>query len=167
LSEAPLGAPPEQWRFPARNRIIAALAQAVVIVESHAAGGSNHTVAAAIDRSVPVLAVPGPVTSSASAGTNRLLVEGCHPVTHVDDVLTAIGLEASRRSNDAPDRRPRPGASESAVLAAVGWSPTSLDGVTLRAGLAPADVAVALHRLEATGWARCVDGWWERLAPPR
>src|SRR5205823_12975808 len=97
LGEAPLGARPEPWRFPARNRILAALADAVVVVESHAAGGSNHTVAAAIDRSVPVLAVPGPVTSPASQGTNRLLAEGCHPATSADDVLVAIGLTTCRR----------------------------------------------------------------------
>ena len=166
LTEAPPQAAPEQWRFPARNRIIAALAEAVVVVESHIAGGSNHTVAAAIDRSVPVLAVPGPITSSASTGTNRLLVEGCSPVTDVDDILVAIGLNP-RGSRPARDRRPPPAASESAVLAAVGWSPTNLEGLTIRSGLPPAEVAVALIHLEADGWVRSVDGWWERLAPPK
>ncbi|MBA3654899.1 MAG: DNA-protecting protein DprA [Actinobacteria bacterium] len=165
VSEAPLGAAPEPWRFPARNRIIAALADAVVVVESHMAGGSNHTVAAAIDRSVPVLAVPGPITSSASAGSNRLLVEGCAPVTEVDDVLMAIGLEA-RGPRRRRDRRPPPGPAESAVLAAIGWSPSSLESISLRTGTPPAAVAVALTRLEADGWARAVDGWWERRAPP-
>ncbi|HZN13415.1 MAG TPA: DNA-processing protein DprA [Acidimicrobiales bacterium] len=163
VSEAPPGAAPEPWRFPARNRIIAALAQAVVVVESHPAGGSNHTVAAAIDRSVPVLAVPGPITSSASAGANRLLAEGCPPVTHVDDVLVAIGLNpiAPRRERD---RRPPPDASGSAVLVAVGWSPSTLDSITIRSGLSPTDVAVALTHLEADGWVRGTAGWWERLA---
>src|SRR5262249_15322114 len=61
LSEAPLGAPPEPWRFPARNRILAALSDVVVVVESHAAGGSMHTVRAAVDRGIPVMAVPGSV----------------------------------------------------------------------------------------------------------
>ncbi len=165
LSEAPPGAAPEQWRFPARNRIIAALADAVVVVESHIAGGSNHTVAAAIDRSVPVLAVPGPITSSASAGTNRLLAEGCSPVTEVDDVLVTLGLNP-RGPRKTRDRRRSPGPTESAVLVAVGWSPTNLEGLTIRSGLAPAEVAVALTHLEADGWVRSVDGWWERLAPP-
>ena len=166
LSEAPNRAAPEPWRFPARNRIIAALAQAVVVVESHAAGGSNHTVAAAIDRGVPVMAVPGPITSPASVGTNRLLAEGCPPVTHVDDVLVAVGL-TPRQAHTQRDRRPPPGPVESQVLAAIGWSPSTLEAISLRSGLGPADVAVALNHLDADGWARSSDGWWERLAPQR
>jgi DNA processing protein len=166
VSEAPPGAAPEQWRFPARNRIIAALSDAVIVVESHIAGGSNHTVAAAIDRSIPVLAVPGPITSSASAGTNRLLVEGCQPVTDLDDVLVAIGLNP-RGTRPSRDRRPPPGPSEAVVLAAVGWSPTNLEALTIRSGLAPTDVALALTHLEGDGWVRAIDGWWERLASPR
>lgn len=164
LSEAPLGAAPEPWRFPARNRIIAALAHAVVVIESHAAGGSNHTVAAAIDRGVPVMAVPGPITSPASVGTNRLLAEGCPPVTHVDDVLVSIGLTA-RQARKQRDRRPPPGPVESQVLAAIGWAPSTLEAISLRSGLNPAEVAVALNHLDADGWARSSDGWWERLAP--
>jgi DNA processing protein len=165
LSEAPLGARPEAWRFPKRNRIIAALAQAVVVVESHAKGGSNHTVAAAIDRSIPVLAVPGPITSPASAGANRLIAEGCAPVTDVDDVLVAIGLHP-RVDAAIGDSRPPPDALSAAVLAAVGWTPTTLEGVSGRAGVAPGDTALALTRLEADKWVRCTAGWWERLAPP-
>jgi DNA processing protein len=166
LSEAPLGAPPEQYRFPARNRIIAALAEAVIVVESHARGGSNHTVAAAIDRSIPVLAVPGPVTSSASAGTNRLLVEGCAPVTHVDDVLTMLGL-SREGPRVAAETRPTPDAGTSRVLAAVDWAPTSFEQVVLRVGMAPAAVAVALAHLDTQRWVRCNGGWWERVAPPQ
>jgi DNA processing protein len=166
LTEAPPGAAPEPWRFPARNRIIAALSQAVVVVESHPAGGSNHTVAAAIDRGVPVLAVPGPITSPASAGTNRLLVEGCPPVTDVDDVLIAIGLSVAVPRKER-DRRPPPDATGSAVLAAVGWSPSTLDSITLRSGLSAPAVAVALTHLEADRWVCCHGGWWERLAPSR
>jgi DNA processing protein len=168
VSEAPPGAPPEPWRFPARNRIIAALAEAVIVIESHPAGGSNHTVAAAIDRSVPVLAVPGPITSSASAGTNRLLVEGCAPVTHVDDVLTAIGLAPTAAAGRAVrDPRPPPDSVQAQLLAAVGWSPTSFEQLALRTSLTPPQIAVALNALEETGWLRCNDGWWERLATPR
>lgn len=162
-SEAPCGAAPEPWRFPARNRIIAALAHAVVVIESHAKGGSNHTVAAAIDRGVPVLAVPGPITSPASAGTNRLLVEGCAPVTDVDDVLVAIGL-APRGPRTKRDSRRPPDPTASQVLAAMGWSPATLETISLRTRLTPTQVAVALSSLEIDGWARTVDGWWERVA---
>jgi DNA processing protein len=91
MSETAPGRPAQSWRFPARNRIIAGLAEAVVVVESHAGGGSMLTVAAAADRGIDVLAVPGPVTSPSSVGTNQLLYEGVAPVRHAGDVLAALG----------------------------------------------------------------------------
>ncbi|HUP68308.1 MAG TPA: DNA-processing protein DprA [Acidimicrobiales bacterium] len=165
VSEAPLGARPEQWRFPARNRIIAALSHVLVVVESHPAGGSQHTVRSAEQRGVPVMAVPGPIRSHASAGTNRLLSEGCAPACDVDDVLVALALETagapagSRRL----DLRPPPEAADAAVLAALGWEAVSLEEVLVRTGLAPGRVAVALAHLEQDGWARGTAGWWERV----
>jgi DNA processing protein len=67
------------------------LARVVVVVESHAAGGSMLTVGAAADRGIDVMAVPGPVTSPASTGTNQLLHEGLAPARHAGDVLAALG----------------------------------------------------------------------------
>jgi DNA processing protein len=107
LSETPPGQPAQRWRFPARNRLIAGLVQAVVVVESHAAGGSMLTVAAAADRGIDVLAVPGSVTSPSSMGTNQLLHEGSAPARHAGDVLAALG-----------DFRPWPGTTASRVATA-------------------------------------------------
>lgn len=163
LSEAPLGARPEQWRFPARNRIIAALAQAVVVVESHAAGGSMHTVEAANDRGRAILAVPGPIVSPASAGTNRLIGDGCMPALELDDVLTALGLDAPVVRRD--DRAAAPAAPTSTagcVLEAIGWAPATFDQLLGRTGLRPGPAAVALAELEADGWVAATGGWWER-----
>ena len=70
LSESPLGTPPEPWRFPARNRVIAALAEVVVVVESHSRGGSRYTVEPPRAGAGTVMAVPGSVRSPASADTN-------------------------------------------------------------------------------------------------
>ena len=92
LAEAPLGAEPEGWRFPARNRLLAALADVVVVVESKRAGGSMHTVEEAIRREVTVMAVPGSVRNPAAEGTNLLLSEGCAPACSTDDVLVALEL---------------------------------------------------------------------------
>ncbi|MEY2477116.1 MAG: processing protein [Actinomycetota bacterium] len=166
LSEAPLGARPEQWRFPARNRIIAALAQAVVVVESHAAGGSMHTVEAANDRGRPILAVPGPVVSPASAGTNRLIGDGCTPALDTQDVLVALGLDApAPRRAGATQQQQAPVAPDgpaAAVLDALGWAPATLDQLLGRTGLRPGPAAVALAELEAGGWVAASGGWWER-----
>jgi DNA processing protein len=187
LSEAPLGARPEPWRFPARNRILAALADVVVVVESHEAGGSMHTVRAAEERGRTIMVVPGSVRSPASAGTNKLLSEGLPPARDTEDILTALSLVRAapvpaphhdrHAEPGAPlvggaasaargDRRPAPAAEDQGVLDALGWEPTSLEAVLCRTGLRPGQVAAALAHLERDGWAVGAGGWWERVAAP-
>lgn len=165
VSEAPLGARPEPWRFPARNRIIAALSSVLVVVESHAAGGSMHTVKAAADRGITVMAVPGPVRSPASVGTNGLLADGCPPACDPGDVLVALALETAARPAKV-DRRPPPTGEDAAVLGLLGWEAVGLDDLLGATDLAPSRLAVALTRLERDGWARGGGGWWERVAAP-
>jgi DNA processing protein len=164
LSEAPLGARPEPWRFPVRNRVIAALAEVVVVVESHPRGGSLHTVDAALARDRAVMAVPGSVRSPASALPNALLADGCAPVRDALDVLVALGLSCSPPAPQPP--RPTPDGEAAAALDAVGWEPASLDDVVARSGLTPARAGLVLARLEADGWLTRRSGWWERLAGP-
>ena len=161
LSEWPLGTRPEPWRFPARNRMIAALVDVLVVVESHEVGGSMHTVEAADARGRTVLAVPGPVRSPASAGTNRLLHDGSGPARDVADVLAALGL--ARPLPVRRDRRPPPDGLDGAVLEAVGWEPTGLVQILVRTGLGPGPVAAALARLEHDSWVAGDHGWWERM----
>jgi DNA processing protein len=104
MSESPVGTPIARWRFPNRNRLLAALSDVVVVVESHQHGGSLYTARAAMDRGVPVGAVPGSVRSPASAGTNDLLADGCFPVRDSTDVLVALELA---RAGDVPVRAHR------------------------------------------------------------
>lgn len=162
LTEAPLGTPPSPWRFPARNRIIAALATVVVVVESHAGGGALHTVDEAIRRARTVLAVPGSVRNPAAAGTNRLLFDGCGPVRHVGDVLLELGLDAPATPAAGRDRRPTPSAAAARALAAVGWDPTPVDAVARATGLDPGATSLALEELEALGWIHRQGGYVER-----
>jgi DNA processing protein len=162
VGEAPLGVRPAAWRFPARNRIIAALADLVVVVESHSAGGSLLTVKEAIDRGVEVMAVPGSVRSPAAAGTNQLLAEGCHPVRDADDVLLALGMVPGGRRVPS-DRRPAPDAIGRALLEAFDWEPATLEHLALRTGRPIPELALALHGLEADGWVAGTGAWYERL----
>lgn len=168
LSESPLGSAPEQWRFPSRNRLLAALADAVVVVESRRSGGSMYTVDAALEREVPVLAVPGPVGSPASEGTNLLLGEGALVCQGADDVLTLLGLSASAASRGAGrvDPRPPPAGVDREVLEALGHRPAALEQLAARTGLGLADLAAALQRLEATGWVAADGGWYARAGRP-
>jgi DNA processing protein len=162
LSEAPLGVRPAPWRFPARNRIIAGLADLVVVVESHAAGGSLLTVEEAERRGITVMAVPGSVRSPAAGGTNQLISEGCHPVRDAGDVLVGLGLVASGPTA-RPDLRPDPGADGHRLLDAFAWEPATLEHLVVRAGLPVPDVSLLLHRLLDEGWITADGGWYERL----
>ncbi|HUQ38916.1 MAG TPA: DNA-processing protein DprA [Acidimicrobiales bacterium] len=165
LSEAPLGAPPAPWRFPLRNRILAALAQVLVVVESRVASGTQYTIDAAASRGIPVMAVPGPIHSQMSEGPNRLLREGCAPVLGVDDILDVLHLSHGTTA-EARDRRAPPARCDERVLAAVDWTPTPVDSICRRTGQRPTEVAVALAHLEIDGWITGQGGWWTRLAPP-
>jgi DNA processing protein len=165
LSEAPLGGPPEAWRFPVRNRVIAALAEIIIVVESHPAGGCVHTIDAATTRGRPVMAVPGPVRSSASCLPNALLAEGCAPVRDALDVLVALGLSSAGAGAGAPaSARPPPPGDDGAVLDAVGWQPVTLEEIVARSGLGPAPASMALAHLERDGWLVATAGRWERAA---
>ena len=173
LSEIALGGTPTRWRFPARNRLIAALADVVVVVESHAKGGALSTVEEAIDRGRQVMAVPGSIHVPAAAGSNRLLVDGMAPACEVDDVLTHLALSScevgdGRLFDDSAAGDELVGSgSEGAVLERgrerslddtdrmlldrIGWEPVALDRLAADAGLSLGDLSVRLIDLEARG----------------
>jgi DNA processing protein len=163
LSETLPGHPAEAWRFPVRNRIIAGLSRLVVVVESHAKGGSLITAEAALERGIEVRVVPGPVRSSASAGSNQLLYDGPGPVRDAQDVLDALGMTTpggSRRPLEAPDDDLDPLAAR--VFAAIGRTPRSLGDVMAATGLSLATTARLAEELAAKGRLRCESGHWVR-----
>ncbi|MCB0980944.1 MAG: DNA-protecting protein DprA [Acidimicrobiaceae bacterium] len=166
LSEMPPGIGPEAFRFPLRNRIIAALAEVVVVVESRERGGSLITAAEALDRSIPVMAVPGPPTNRAAAGTNSLLRDGAAPVLDAGDVLASLALEPERAAFEMAELRARPRAEDHAVYEVLRHEPRTIDGVALAAGLSLVDAAMALARLEQAGWVGGADGWFECVGSP-
>lgn len=159
LSEYPLGVWPERWRFPARNRLIAALADVVVVVESHARGGSMHTVESALERDRTVMAVPGSVRSAASVGTNALLAAGAPPCRDASDILVALGLEPVVQQRVAPTVD----GDIAVVLDALGWEASTLEQVADRLDAPLGPVAVHLADLTRDGWVAERAGWYERL----
>ncbi len=92
MSEFPWEMGGSQWTFPRRNRIIAGLAVAVVVVEAPERSGALITADHALAQGKEVLAVPGPITSEASRGSNRLLQDGAKPVLSAEDVLAELGM---------------------------------------------------------------------------
>lgn len=165
LTEAPLGTRPEAWRFPQRNRIIAALADVVVVVESHRRGGAAITARHAMDQGRSVFAVPGPIRSLASAGCHDLIADGVGVCQGPDDLLLALGMTPGvRRSRRDP--RPPPQGEAAVVLAALGWSPASLHHLVAVTGLTVGEVAAALDELAGADWVAERGGWFERVAAP-
>jgi DNA processing protein len=146
VSEYPPGVPPAPWRFPARNRLVAGLCLATVVVEARERSGALITADLALEEGRDVLAVPGEITSSLSHGTNALLRLGAIPVTRVEDVLEAIGISAPVAPVD-----PRYDGPTAAVLAGLDAGGASADELARATGLASAVVAAALTELELSG----------------
>jgi DNA processing protein len=163
LSEWPPGTPPDAFRFPLRNRILAALVEVLVVVESRERGGSLITAREAADRGVEIFAVPGPIDSRASAGTNQLLCDGAAPAPNVDELLMALGLDNRRAGRSRIDTRPLPRGRASVVVQLCRDQPRTIEQLSLLAGLDLGDAAMTLARLEHQGWLRETAGWFEAL----
>jgi DNA processing protein len=157
-SEYPPGVEPAPWRFPARNRIIAGLCLATVVVEARERSGALITADFALELGREVFAVPGEITSALSAGTNDLLRQGAAPMLSPRDVLAAIGLE--------PQIAPRPDVSDAAaaLLELLADGSCAADELVRRSGRSTADVASALVELELAGAVREGEGIY-RVSP--
>jgi DNA processing protein len=153
ISEYEPGVEPAPWRFPARNRIIAGLCEAVVVVEARERSGALITADFALDEGREVFAVPGEITSGLSAGTNALLKLGATPLTSAQDVLDALGIEPPE-APDAVDVSP----AAAQVLELVREAPCGPDELTARGVLAAGAISVALTELELAGLVAAADG---------
>lgn len=153
VSEYPPGVEPAPWRFPARNRIVAGLSCATVVIEARERSGALITAEFALEEGREVLAVPGEITSGLSAGTNALIRQGAAPLLSVDDVLEAVGLERS-----PPAAEPRVEGCAATVLAELRAGAADMDDLARLTGLAAAEVAAALVELELAGLASGADG---------
>jgi DNA processing protein len=153
VSEYEAGVEPAPWRFPARNRIIAGLCEAVVVVEARERSGALITADFALEEGREVFAVPGEITSALSAGSNALLKLGAAPLTGSGDVLDALGIDRATAQVD-------PKVSEAAqrVLALVRDGAAAADDLTVRASLDAGSVSVALTELELAGLVAAADG---------
>ncbi len=145
ISEYAPGVEPAPWRFPARNRIVAGLCAATVVVEARERSGALITADFALEEGREVFAVPGEITSALSAGSNALLRLGATPLTRAEDVLESFGLTAPE------SRRPELGAAAAAVLEQVREGATGADELARSTGLGAGELAAALTELELAG----------------
>ena len=151
VSEYAPGVEPAPWRFPARNRIVAGLCAATVVVEARERSGALITADLALEEGREVFAVPGEITSALSGGTNDLLKLGASPLTSAADVLSCFGFEAK------PDVAQVEGAAAK-LLELLRESPSGADELVRRAGLDAGEVARALVELELAGLVAAADG---------
>jgi DNA processing protein len=169
FTEYPPGVRPARHRFLTRNRLVAAVAGAAVVVEAGLRSGAANTAAWARALGRVVAAVPGPVTSSASAGCHALLRNGAELVTRADDIVEFVG-----RIGELASEEPRPttaldglGEAEHQVYEALpGRGAVTVDEIAVGSGLAPEQVLGPLAILEVAGLAERDDGRW-RIARVR
>jgi len=170
LTEFPPGEDPRAGNFPRRNRLIAALSEGVLVVEMSLKSGAQHTVDYALELGREVFAVPGPIGSEVSQGTNQLIRDGARLVTRVEDILeelrpaapVAAAADDARPAHPAaPSPAPVPDdlpAEERAVLGAMGPAPRHVDHLTTDAGLDPSRTLAALLGLELAGLVESLPG---------
>lgn len=190
ISEYPPGVEPDRWRFAARNRVIAALSLAVVVVEARSTSGALSTAGLADSFSRNVLAVPGDVTRSTCRGSNQLIADGCPPCLSPEDAADSA-LEVLRRLEAAEQQRPsasggRPGrlrprpvsrstpappgpppldgglpAAVASLYQALVRRPAEVEELSARTGLPVNRLVAYMTELEAAGRVRrLADGRW-------
>ena len=153
VSEFPLGTRPDARNFPRRNRIISGLTLGTVVVEAPFKSGAMLTVEHAVQQNRDVFAVPGPIMSETSSGTNWLIQQGAKLVTEVSDILDELNivvlgdqfpLETVSVDNEV----------EKKLIDAIAAEPSHIDDVTRATGLASSLVASTLSLLELKGLVR-------------
>ena len=150
VSEYAPGVEPAPWRFPARNRVIAGLSAATVVVEARDRSGALITADLALEEGREVFAVPGEITSALSSGTNDLLKLGATPLTRSEEVLEIFGLVgAAGAAGAAVDLGPL----AARVLERLRDGPASADELARGTGLDAGSLASALTELELAGCA--------------
>lgn len=164
IAEAPSGVPPTRWRFLARNRLIAALAGATVVVEAGQRSGSINTAGHAAALGRPLGAVPGPVTSGSSTGCHRLLRDyGAAVIERAEHVVELLDGPAEEESALGGQTR-----DEVRVLDALSArAARTVDDLAVRTGMAPRDVLASLALLELGGRAVERGSGWSRVRRSR
>ena len=178
ISEYPLGAQPETWRFPNRNRLISGMALGVIVVEAPIKSGALITSRTAAEQGRPVMTVPGNIDRPASVGSNLLLRDGATPILETDDALHCLGLMTlpARRehqsvlpldsdASDSPEisasqKAPPPHLTETQIrlLDGLSQTPRHIDHLAQAAGLNAVQAGVEIFFLEMNGLARKLPG---------
>lgn len=154
LGEHGFGVPPTRRRFPIRNRIIAALCDATVVVEATATGGARITADLAVKYGREVLAMPGSRRNPAAAGCNALIADGAHSLLDPSDVIAVLGRHSPATGPAAAGwggTVERIGPAARRLHAGMSGEPATLDELVGRSGMAVGEVAGLIRELERAG----------------
>jgi DNA processing protein len=157
LSDYPLGTAPEGSNFPPRNRIIAGLSMATVVVEAGDTSGALITAEFAAEQGRDVFAVPGSILAPQSRGANRLIQNGALPLLTPDDLLQALDLKRAGQQKVARHVLPANDV-ERQLMESLGSEPLHVDELGNRTGLPVAKVSAALVMMELKGMVRHMGG---------
>lgn len=159
ISEYPLGTRPYKANFPYRNRIIACISRATLVIEAAEKSGSLITANKAIENGRIVMAVPGNITSSLSKGCNGLIRKGCVPITKTEDVMEELGIKMSERELKNSEKELIPLAKDEKMLYdCISYEPITADELTEKLNMDAGEVACLLTMLELKGCVRRLSG---------
>jgi DNA processing protein len=153
LSDYPPGTPPDGSNFPPRNRIISALAKAVVVIEAGQKSGALITANYAVEQGKEVFAVPGKITAPLSKGPNRLIKLGAHPLLEAQDVLDFLNMSLVARQQIIQRSLPSD-PKEALLFGAVGDEPLHVDELSRTTELPIEEVTATLAVMELKGMVR-------------
>ncbi|WP_170270083.1 DNA-processing protein DprA [Heliorestis acidaminivorans] len=156
ISEYPPGSPAEPGKFPARNRIISGLSQGVIVIEAGERSGALITADQALEQGREVFAVPGPITSRQSVGTNRLIQQGAKLITSIEDVLSEVQMQFNFLNSPQQESSLEP--SEKVILSQLNWEGKSIDQLVHCTGMKGAEIASILTLLEMKGLVKSLPG---------
>ncbi len=158
VSEFPLGARPDAWHFPFRNRIISGLSKGIVVVEAARKSGALITADFALEQGKEVMAVPGNITSQLSEGTNNLIRQGARPVQNAEDILEDLGFGMLFKPKETVLPHNGLDSEQQKIIELVSTGLEDLDQIIERSGLSAQRVLVALTFLEMKGLIRQLPG---------
>ncbi len=148
ISEFPLETPPNRYNFPHRNRIIAGLSKATIVIEADIKSGSLITARITNEQSKPVFSVPGEIFSKRSRGTNKLISEGSYALTDIDDILSYFYVELKKESDALQMTQAYKPTNKESVILNTMEDTISIDEIAYKTGLDIAELSGILFDLE-------------------
>ncbi|HEY7416219.1 MAG TPA: DNA-processing protein DprA [Ktedonobacteraceae bacterium] len=155
ITSFPLGVQPEAGNFPARNHIISGLSLGILVTEAPPRSGALITASSALDQGREVFAVPSGIFSPAGGGVNRLIQDGAHPVTSINDILDCLNLHMLPQQVEAQTVLPS-SPEEQALLHVLSHENQHIDDIIREAGLPAHIVSALLTVMELKGMVRQV-----------